>query len=164
MKMIDVERMNDVAIDETTLRTCEVFAEIATACFKQPWEAENFVGFIQKGCSHATLDVVLEGSNEEKTVGFAVFYMNKSEIGLVAFAVLPQFQNQGFGRQMLRAFIREAESRHLDIYTTALETDVVARKLFRSLGFEVVRTERGNHDGVEKNCFHLRYSCRYKTN
>lgn len=159
-----IERLNDVNNGKSTTQVCNILADIATAGFGRPWEANDFMELIQMGCSYGLVDVEVDGSDEEITGGFAVYKEYDTAIRLVGFAIHPCFQKQGLGRLMLQGFIDEAESSHRDILVTATETDAVARKLLHSLGFEVFRIDQGTCDGIKENCYHLRYSCRYKRN
>jgi len=152
-------RRAQYSLDAKTLQTCVDFAEVATACFNQPWEPEKFMEFLRDGCAFSMMTGVLTDTEETKTIGFAVFQKHHSIIGLISFGVHPRFQNHGLGRQMLQSFVKKAESEHLDIRTIIRDSDVAARKILLSLGFEVVRCEQVAHEGFLSHRYFMEYRC-----
>ena len=162
-KMFNGRRANYSA-DAGTLRTCMEFAEVATACFNRPCEAETFMEYLRDGCTFTAMGGVLTGSNKEKIIGFAVFQKNDRYIELISFGVHPDFQNHGLGRQMLQSFVKKADAEQLNILTSISEGDVAARKILSSLGFEILRSKREMRAGIPVECHYLHYRCQSPAN
>jgi ribosomal protein S18 acetylase RimI-like enzyme len=158
-------RSNASPIDRITLRKAgsedvETLALISAASFGQSVEGtkrhilENMqmtrVQYYLGMLENLDLDVS-RGERSKEAVGCLNLYEAEREYGIYAFAVLPQYQRRGFGRQMLEQIIKEVHARNADLDMSrggrrlgiALEVETQnenAIGLYRSCGFVEVTT------------------------
>ena len=52
--------------------------------------------------------------------------------------ILPEYQRQGVGKQVIDQVLKEAREKHLPVKATVLKVNHPSQKLFLSMGFEVI--------------------------
>jgi ribosomal protein S18 acetylase RimI-like enzyme len=78
---------------------------------------------------------ILQLSGED--VGCLSYRESETEVRLARIFILPQYQNRGFGTQIIREIMAEANCKGLPIRLTVLRVNP-ARLLYERLGFNVV--------------------------
>jgi [ribosomal protein S18]-alanine N-acetyltransferase len=116
--------------------------EIERRSFAQPWSR----AFFEKELStrFARLVVALEDDDGEHLVGYTCRWRVSDEVHLLNVAVHPERRGLGYGRVLVTSVIDEA--RDLGASVLFLEVragNVVARRLYRHLGFRDLGVRRG---------------------
>lgn len=108
--------------------------EIERACFPDPWPAHSFVEL----CDGSRSDCwVAEVGGE--VVGYWIGRRIDEEAELANFAVAPDRQGQGIGRELLRDFIETVGGlRRTTIYLEVRVSNAAALKLYAAEGFKEV--------------------------
>lgn len=108
--------------------------EIERACFPDPWPAHSFVEL----CDGSRSDCwVAEVGGE--VVGYWIGRRIDEEAELANFAVAPDRQAQGIGRELLRDFIETVGGlRRTTIYLEVRVSNAAALKLYAAEGFQEV--------------------------
>lgn len=71
--------------------------DIEQACFKIPWEEADFLHNLrQRNC------IGMVAERDHAIVGFMIYELRKSKLGIINFAVRPDVQKLGIGRAMLQ--------------------------------------------------------------
>src|SRR5213080_3949278 len=88
--------------------------------------------------------VVEEGRPGPTVVGYTCRWRVTDEVHVLNVAVHPERRGRGFGRLLLEAIVGEARtSRARVVYLEVRAGNVVARRLYRSLGFRELGVRRG---------------------
>ncbi len=122
--------------------------EIATQVF--PWSEDVFIQCMQPGY----VGWVLE--QEEKIIGFVFVSLLADECHILNLCVAPDYQHQGFGRQLLVHALQEVSNEGAGIaYLEVRRSNQHALALYKKLGFRSVgerkgyyRTKNGNEDAL----------------
>ena len=124
-----------------TRNDCEQVAAIEAASFSVPWSLRAFTDTVEK--ENFRYFVAEEAGEILGYCGF-LFVLDEAEIPNVC--VKASARQQGVGKRMMTVLAEEAKK--LDITTLFLEvreSNVAARTLYKSLGFE--------EDGIRKNFY-----------
>lgn len=97
-------------------------------------------------------DLFLVAREGRRVVGYAVGLIRKGRVGhVVSIAVVPEYRRRGIGERLLKELLRKFEERGCE--RARLEvgvTNEAAIKLYRKLGFKIVRKiERYYRDGED---------------
>ena len=117
--------------------------EIERRSFAQPWSRAFFEK--ELATPFARLVVVVEEARPGPTVvGYACRWRVTDEVHVLNVAVHPERRGRGFGRLLLEGIVGEARSsRARVVYLEVRAGNVVARRLYRSLGFRELGVRRG---------------------
>jgi ribosomal-protein-alanine N-acetyltransferase len=117
--------------------------EIERRSFAQPWSR----GFFEKelGTPFARLVVAAEeGGVRPFIVGYTCRWRVTDEVHLLNVAVHPERRGLGHGRALVNAVIAEArQARARVVFLEVRAGNVVARRLYRQLGFRDLGVRRG---------------------
>lgn len=107
--------------------------------------AASFGGLEERILQHILTDLREPGCQfyigklGEKPVGCFKLYQNEKEVGIYGFGVLPEYQGQGYGRQMLEQIISQIHAEGQKRITLEVDIDNTnAIGLYRSCGFKEV--------------------------
>ena len=117
--------------------------EIERRSFAQPWSRVFFEK--ELATPFARLVVAVEGGRPgPAVVGYTCRWRVTDEVHVLNVAVHPERRGRGFGRLLLEAIVGEARSsRARVVYLEVRAGNVVARRLYRSLGFGELGIRRG---------------------
>jgi [ribosomal protein S18]-alanine N-acetyltransferase len=120
--------------------------EIENHCFSTPWQDSTFRGLLRRK------DTDLLGAEvDDVLVGYAIAWtvLDQAELGNVA--VAPETRGLGVGRLLVQAILaRLRHRRATECFLEVRESNTVAQRLYRQLGFEPVgRRKRYYMDPVE---------------
>ncbi|NPA42082.1 MAG: ribosomal protein S18-alanine N-acetyltransferase [Aquificae bacterium] len=87
-----------------------------------------------------SLRFVLEDG--EKVVGYAILWLIKEEAFIMTFAIDPEYRNRGLGKFFLKELINRLKDKTKLLQLDVRKTNLPAIRLYRSLGFKVVRERR----------------------
>ena len=108
--------------------------EIERACFPDPWPAHSFVELCDGSRSDCWVAEV-----DGDVVGYWGGRRIDEEAELANFAVAPERQGQGIGRELLRDFIETVGGlQRTTVYLEVRVSNSAARKLYADEGFEEV--------------------------
>jgi RimJ/RimL family protein N-acetyltransferase len=107
---------------------------------------------VKKEPSFAEIGLVLAIFNGE-IIGSAGFHDFPNENGMIeiGFGIIPEFQNQGFGKELLFGMWREIINRP-DVKTlryTVSPENAPSMHIIKSLGFDLVGEQMDEEDGLE---------------
>ncbi|NPB08676.1 MAG: ribosomal protein S18-alanine N-acetyltransferase [Aquificae bacterium] len=86
---------------------------------------------------------------EGKVVGYVVFWVIKDEATVMTFAVSRQFWGKGYGRLLLEESMKKLKGRVEKVVLDVRKSNLRAIRLYRNLGFRVVRERRGYYSDGE---------------
>ncbi len=84
-----------------------------------------------------SLRFVLEA--DSRVIGYAILWLISGEAFIMTFAVEPSYRNRGLGKLFLRELIDKLRGKASVIQLDVRKTNLKAIRLYRSLGFKVVR-------------------------
>ncbi len=116
--------------------------EIERRSFAKPWSR----AFFEKELStpFARLTVAVEEGRRPLIVGYTCRWRVTDEVHLLNVAVHPERRGGGIGRQLVEAVIAESrETRARVVFLEVRAGNVVARRLYRHLGFRDLGVRRG---------------------
>ena len=117
--------------------------EIERRSFAQPWSRAFFEKELATPFARL-LVAVEEGRAGPTVVGYTCRWRVTDEVHVLNVAIHPERRGRGFGRLLLEAIVGEARSsRARVVYLEVRAGNVVARRLYRSLGFRELGVRRG---------------------
>lgn len=121
---------------------------IENLSFPQPWTKKLFEQELKNPISHAFVEKVnFEGRRH--LGAYAVFWIVEAEGHILNIAVDPELRSMGLARRLLAFMLDFMEDGGVrEVYLEVRRSNLAARKLYRSLGFEEVFT-RQNYYGDE---------------
>lgn len=116
--------------------------EIEQLCFSDPWSEEEFIHCLrQRNCIGMVLDEPY-GSGE-MIAGFMVYELNKSNIEITDFAVIPSRQRNGAGTALLDKLVSKlSKDRRSKLVLKIRESNLDGQLFFRAMGFKCTGTKR----------------------
>lgn len=118
---------------------------IHQACFPFAWSEEDFERLLTAG------NVFADGafhSRDASLLGFALSRQAADEAEILSIAIDPALQGKGFGRQLLKAHLAQAQTRGVHTLFLEVETgNAAAIKLYRDAGFADVGARPGYYRG-----------------
>lgn len=80
------------------------------------------------------------------SIGVLVVQRKMDHYFFESISLLPEFQNQGIGSQLIRNILSEAKEENLPVRLNVLTTNLPAQRLYKKFGFEVsLADERDFH-------------------
>ena len=117
--------------------------EIERRSFAQPWSR----GFFEKELATPFARLVVavdEAGPRPMVVGYTCRWRVTDEVHLLNVAIHPERRGLGYGRELVEAVIAEAyEARARVVFLEVRAGNVVARRLYRMLGFRDLGVRRG---------------------
>lgn len=127
---IDVARDDDVA----------AISEIERAAFSDPWSPRSF----RDALEHPAVYFGCARSDGGEVQGYVVAWFVADEGEIANLAVAPAAWGGGIGRALLDAALAEATRRGIEsVYLEVRDSNVRARRLYQSCGFEEVGRRKG---------------------
>lgn len=118
-------------IERTRREHGPVLAELEKLCFSSPW-SEAALAEETENPNACFFTAVEDG----KILGYAGMHMAAGECYVDNVAVFPAFRRKGVGEALLRALLREAESRGGEFLSLEVRpSNASALALYRKLGF-----------------------------
>lgn len=121
-------------------------AELEQNCFSEPWSYQ----LLKSGLDSA-YDIYYVWEQDEIILGYCNLRILAGEGEIQRIAVLPQYRRHGLGRKLMEAMMDV--SRENQVETVSLEvreSNVAARRLYESYGFQAEAVRKGYyHNPVE---------------
>ena len=117
--------------------------EIERRSFAQPWSRPFFEKELSTPFASLTV-AVEEGQPRDTVVGYTCCWRVTDEVHLLNVAVHPERRGTGLGRALLEAVVATARAgRAQVVFLEVRAGNVVARRLYRRLGFRDLGIRRG---------------------
>lgn len=100
-----------------------------------PWDAGQFKTLFRAGAKGV---VVIESTDSNSIPGFLLYLDCGDDIELLNIVVHRQAQSQGMGKLLLNFLICEAERVNKSIVLEVRSSNIIARQLYKTHGFQVV--------------------------
>ncbi len=108
-------------------------ARLEKSLYAFPWSIGNFRDSVTAGYDCWTV------THGETVIGYAILMIALDEAHLLNFAVAPEWQNQGIGREFLTHMIEGARDGGCQIvYLEVRPSNLAARHLYRKVGFQQI--------------------------
>lgn len=109
-------------------------AEIEKVCFSKPWSLTSIENELNNNCGHF---YVAECNGT--VVGYCGMHIAVDECYVANIAVLPQYRDNGIGKQLTSHLIEKAKKEHCAFISLEVRpSNIVAVELYKKLGFETV--------------------------
>jgi [ribosomal protein S18]-alanine N-acetyltransferase len=116
--------------------------DIERRSFAQPWSRAFFEK--ELATPFARLVVAVERGPRPQIIGYTCRWRVTDEVHLLNVAVHPERRGLGHGRELVAAVVAESEAaRARVVYLEVRAGNVVARRLYRQLGFRDLGVRRG---------------------
>ena len=103
---------------------------IENSVFEFPWKKKDLMDTL-----HRRNCIGMAAEFEERVVGYMVYELYEAQLHVLNFAVHPDFQRHGVGRQMAEKLISKLHQRRNRITLEVRETNLAAQCFFRQMGF-----------------------------
>jgi [ribosomal protein S18]-alanine N-acetyltransferase len=112
---------------------------IERAAYPYPWTAGNF-----RDCLHAGYSCWVAELDRDLVVGYSVLIIAMDEGHVLNCCVSPQFQGQGYGRQIMDRLVDTARSHGVtSLYLEVRPSNTRALRMYGRFGFEGIALRRG---------------------
>lgn len=128
--------MNEAVFRHATEEDADFLAQVESLCFNDPWNKEMLLSEMRE--PHATFILCL---SQDIPIGYFSFLHIIDELHILNVAVLPEYQNQGYGRELVGKLLMEAA--HMNARAITLEvrqSNAKAIALYESVGFKLAGT------------------------
>lgn len=113
-------------------------AEIERQASVDPWSERLFCDCIRVGYSCWVIE------NDQTIIGFGLLSYAAGEAHILNVVIEKQLRRQGLGRYMMQHLINTARELGADIaYLEVRESNIIARDLYRTLGFTMIGNRKG---------------------
>ena len=128
--------------------------EIENKSSEHPWTETNFIHQLrQRNC----IGMIAE-SEDEKVVGYMIYELHKDKLIVLNFAVHPDHQRKGVGRQMIEKLTSKLSyQRRNGIQLAVRETNVVACNFLTKMDFQYTQTLVDAYDDVDEDAYIFEY-------
>ena len=124
--------------------------------FEFPWYEEDFICHLRQ---HDCIGITAE--YEDRVIGFMIYELYRTEIGILNFAVHPDWRRRGVGKQMISKLIAKLSARGFKkIILEVRETNLPAQLFFRQCGFKAVSVLRKYYEDTPEDAYIMQYRYR----
>lgn len=102
--------------------------------FADPWSRRSYEFEVSR--NKFSLPIILE--QEESMIGYTVIWQLYGEFHIATFAILPEYQNQGWGSFFMDILLKEAKDCEIALLEVR-KSNLAAISLYRKFGFRTVR-------------------------
>lgn len=132
-------------------RDVPAVALIEAACFSDPWPESAFRSLLRSPAVRFMVAV-----QAQQLCGYSVVIVAADEAELANIAVAPTARRQGVGQALLQAAIAAASAEQVaSMYLEVRESNVGARALYASHGFELMGRRRAYYRGPDEDALVL---------
>jgi len=127
-----------------TLEDLPVIAALDAQCYPFPWTLGNFADSLHSGYRCCVYE------QNQTIIGYAVMMLGVDEAHLLNITIAPDSQGLGWGRQLMKYIIARAQQDHVDwLWLEVRPSNIIAKKLYESMGFEFVAVRKNYYPAVE---------------
>ncbi len=141
-----MERENsDYSIKKAELSDLPFLEEAERKCFTDPWSVE----MLEEEVNHA-LSVFYILSYRSKQIGYFSYLHILDESHILNVAILPEYQGQGHGNELMRSLIATAQELGCTAFTLEVrQSNAKAVSLYEKYGFKLVGVRKGYYTDGE---------------
>ncbi len=149
-----------IALRSLEVRDLDAVVAIEEGWAPSPWSRDTFRRELDIPFSRSL--VACPHDAAESVCGYLVRWLVAGEVHLLSLAVEAEMRRRGIGQLMLDELLAEARAENASLVTLEVdESNVAARALYASRGFEEVRRRRGYYGaGRDALVLDLRPGCR----
>ena len=139
----------EYTISPMSRRDLDAVCRIEALSFPTPWPKSLFIEELENPLSH--LYTARIGERGE-VVGYIIFWTIVDEAHILNVAVHPDYRGRGIGRGLVSFVVDRC--RRLGLRRVFLEvrrSNIVARRLYRDLGFEVIGVRKGYYSDTKED-------------
>jgi [ribosomal protein S18]-alanine N-acetyltransferase len=134
-------------------RDMPAVAEIEEASFEFPWRVEDFIFRLRQRCC---IGMVAEVRSE--VVGYMVYYLHKTRLHVLNFAVSTSFRRAGIGTAMVDKLVGKLSANGRNRITLEVrESNIDAQLFFRQAGFRAISIAKGYYEETAEDAYLLQY-------
>lgn len=130
--------------------------EIENSCFKEPYKEEDLKYEFTKN----PVNKIIVAVDEEKVIGFIDFLITFNSSTIMQIAVKDEYRRQGIATQLLeemtKSFPKEIDDVVETITLEVRESNVGAKKLYESVGYEVVTIKKNYYKDGENAVYMIK--------
>jgi len=146
-----------ISIDAARHDDIPAISEIERAAFSDPWSARSF----RDALEHPSVYFGCARSDAGEVLGYVVAWFVAGEGEIANLAVAPAGWGGGIGRALLDAALAEAAHCRVEsVYLEVRDSNVRARRLYQSRGFEDVGRRKGYYRRPVEDAIVLRRTSR----
>lgn len=128
-------------------RDLEQVAELEKCCFSEAWSWK----LLEAGI-HSPYDVYYVFEQDEKILGYCNLRVLAGEGEIQRIAVWPSYRRLGIARKLMDSMVHFAvENRAMAISLEVRESNIPARKLYESYGFQAEAVRKGYYHNPEED-------------
>jgi len=117
--------------------------EIEREAFTTPWQAETFIGLLERD----GVELIVIADPEDAIVGYAVLWCILDQGELANIAITPARRGGGLGFRLLAHVLEVARGRGVEtVFLEVRASNQAALDLYAHFGFEEVGRRRGYYD------------------
>lgn len=127
-----------------TLEDLPVIAALDAQCYPFPWTMGNFADSLHSGYRCCVYE------QNQTIIGYVVMMLGVDEAHLLNITIAPDSQGLGWGRQLMQYIITRAQQDYVSwLWLEVRPSNVIAKKLYESMGFEFVAVRKNYYPAVE---------------
>lgn len=130
--------------------------EIENSCFKEPYKEEDLKYEFTKN----PVNKIIVAVDEEKVIGFIDFLITFNSSTIMQIAVKDEYRRQGIATRLLeemtKSFPKEIDDVVETITLEVRESNVAAKKLYESVGYEVVTIKKNYYKDGENAVYMIK--------
>lgn len=130
--------------------------EIENSCFKEPYKEEDLKYEFTKN----PVNKIIVAVDEEKVIGFIDFLITFNSSTIMQIAVKDEYRRQGIATQLLEEMTKSFPNEIDDVVETITlevrESNVGAKKLYESVGYEVVTIKKNYYKDGENAVYMIK--------
>lgn len=131
--------------------------EIANACFRPVWTAEDAVTLLRRQDAMTVIAEVSATPGCYQSVGFYAWSIAKRHLELVVLAVRPEWRRRGIGSSVLRHLAGKLTGKRPVLAASVHEEALPVQQFLRAQGFRATKVLRGAaYGGADAYRFELR--------
>jgi ribosomal-protein-alanine N-acetyltransferase len=121
----------------------EAVVEIEREAFTTPWQAETFIGLLERD----GVELIVMADAQDAIVGYAVLWCILDQGELANIAITPARRGGGLGFRLLAHVLEVARGRGVEtVFLEVRASNQAALDLYAHFGFEEVGRRRGYYD------------------
>ncbi len=129
----------------------DAVCRIEKLSFPTPWPRSLFVEELKNPLSHSYTASV-EKDHRRIVVGYIIYWVVLDEAHIINVAVHPDYRGKGIGKGLVSFVIETCRGLGLErIFLEVRRSNLIARRLYRKLGFEVIGVRKGYYSDTKED-------------
>jgi [ribosomal protein S18]-alanine N-acetyltransferase len=128
--------------------------DIGNRSFDFPWSEEDYLSLLRQR-DH----VGMVAEHEDRVVGFMIYHLRPTDMGVDLFAVDPNYRRRGVGRQMVSKLVWRlgAGNRRARLSLHVRESNLPAQHFWAAMGFRAEGVEREFYEDTGEDAYVMVY-------